>query len=479
MNARHPLGPVLVAATIVLLSLPKIRAAAPNVLVVIADDCTFNELPTYGGKNAKTPNIDALAKQSMVFNRAYVAEAICQPCRAELYTGLYPMGNGCNWNHSSSAPGTESISQHFGRLGYRVGIAGKVHVRPKSVYAFESVDGFDHSAGRSPTNPHDLGPARDFITRSDDPFVLVVGLTEPHVPWVMGDPSQYPESELVLPPNLADTEMMRNAYSKYLAEITYMDGQVGELVNLIDQTDHREDTIVVFTSEQGAQFPGFKWTNYDVGLHTAMMFRWPGRIAAGQRTDALIQYADVLPTLLDAAGHAPDAHQFDGSSFLPVLLGESQSHREFAYATHNNIPEGPPYPIRSVTDGRYRYIRNLRPDNLFIEKHLMGYLGSDLVSRNYWRSWIWESGTNQHTYDLVHRYQNRPAEELYDLASDPLELTNLIGKPGLKRVHQELSDELDDWLASQNDPGIQLDTVDAHQAAKKGNHQFLGDQRRP
>ena len=78
--------------------------AQPNVLIIMADDCTHNDLPIYGGQNAKTPNIDRLASDGLVFNRAYVASAMCQPCRAELYTGLYPMRNGCAWNHSASRP---------------------------------------------------------------------------------------------------------------------------------------------------------------------------------------------------------------------------------------------------------------------------------------------------------------------------------------------------------------------------------------
>ena len=74
----------------------------PNILIIIADDCTYNDLPLYGGKNAKTPFIDSLAKDGMLFTRAYLAEAMCQPCRSELYTGQYPLRNGCAWNHSSS-----------------------------------------------------------------------------------------------------------------------------------------------------------------------------------------------------------------------------------------------------------------------------------------------------------------------------------------------------------------------------------------
>lgn len=140
-----------------------------------------------------------------------------------------------------------------------------------------------------------------------------------------------------------------------------MDSQVGDLLKLLDDVKLSDNTLVIFTSEQGAQFPGNKWTNWDSGLHTSIVARWPGVDATGKRSPALIQYADVLPTLIDFAGGKPDDSAFDGASFAEVLDGATDLHRKFTYGMHNNFPEGPPYPIRSVSDGEWRYIRNLTP----------------------------------------------------------------------------------------------------------------------
>ena len=123
---------VFVALMLSTVTAPPVSAERPNVLIIMADDCTHSDLPLYGGANASTPNLDALAMQSMTFDRAYLTEAICQPCRAELYTGLYPMRNGCAWNHSASRPTVRSIPQFLQPLGYRVGLAGKVHESPIS-----------------------------------------------------------------------------------------------------------------------------------------------------------------------------------------------------------------------------------------------------------------------------------------------------------------------------------------------------------
>ena len=468
--------PILIAAVLVSLgTVLQIKAAdLPNVLVIMADDCTYNDLAVYGGRNAKTPQIDRLARQSLVFDRAYLAEAMCQPCRAELFSGQFPLRNGCAWNHSASRPLTRSVPHHLRPLGYRVGLAGKVHVKPAPAFPFESVPGFDPNCVRNPTRNHDLAGIREFISRSpDQPFFLTVALVEPHVPWVMGDPEQYPVKELELPPHIADTPRSRDAFSRYLAEITYMDSQVGEILEVLKASGQSDRTLVLFTSEQGAQFPGCKWTNWDTGVHTALIARWPGQVPAGSRTSAIVQYADVLPTIIDAADGRIDRSIFDGSSFLSVLLGEESEHRPFAYGIHNNLPEGPSYPIRTVTDGDYRYIRNLKPSEMYIEKHLMGWTGEGQLNNPYWQSWVRDTWKDERTYRLVKRYLFRPAEQLYHTTEDPYEMNNLSDSAEHRWIRERLSDQLDQWMAEQGDPGALEDTTEALEAARRGQHLYF------
>jgi len=448
----------------------------PNILVIMADDCTYNDLPVYGGKNAITPNIDKLASEGLVFNRAYLSSAMCQPCRAELYTGLYPMRNGCAWNHSSCQPHITSMPHHLGSLGYRVGLAGKVHVKPAKVFPFTKVRGFEASCVRNPTRPHNLqGISRFMENNQGRPFCLVVALVEPHVPWVMGDISKYPPAALKLPPNIADTPRTREEFSRYFAEIAYMDKQLGDILRALDQSGQADNTLVLFTSEQGSQFPGCKWTNWDTGLHTALIARWPGKVPLGKRTDALVQYADVLPTLVDAAGGNAARHKYDGTSFLPVLRGVKSTHRRFVYGMHNNIPEGPAYPVRTISDGQYRYIRNLQPDEIYIEKHLMGWAGKGELNNPYWATWIRDAWTNRHTYKLVKRYMHRPAEQLYHTAKDPYEMNNLAEDPAVSDRKIRLRSELNRWMEEQGDPGAAQDTHKAIEAARRGAHIYGPD----
>jgi N-sulfoglucosamine sulfohydrolase len=432
---------------------PAAPAPKPNILLVIADDATFSELSLFGGTNLKTPNVERLASQGLLFRRAYVGMSMCTPCRSELYTGLYPARSGVCWNHAAAKPGTRSIVQHLGAAGYRVGIAGKSDVRPKVVFPFEMVEGFERNCVARTAN-YDCAGIKEFMTRTaSQPFCLVVGLVVPHAPWTVGSPEHFDPKTLKLAPYMVDTPETRRAYASYLAEYEVMDQQLGDILKTLDASGQAQQTLVLFTSEQGGQWPGGKWTLWEEGLHTALLARWPGRIAPGSRTEALVQYADVLPTLVEAAGGAPAKEGFDGKSFLPVLLGQAQDHRHYVYAMHNNLPEGAPYPIRSVSDGRFRFIRNLQPDTLYLNKWIMASADGP-----YWPSWMWHTATDPQARTIVNRFMLRPAEELYDTQADPAEMHNLAADPKLAATKAGLAAELESWMRSQNDLGAAMDT---------------------
>lgn len=459
---QFKIHPVLLAV-VVLLQLISFSSKAqnnqqqPNILYIMADDCSYNEVGCFGGLNAKTPNIDKLASEGLIFNRAYVGMSMCVPCRQELYTGLYPLESGCAWNHGSSKPGTKSIFHYLTDLGYRVGISGKKHATPLTVFPYINVPGFEENCVNPNEKLEDCSGIKAFMKQNQgQPFCLFVCSTNPHAPWTNGDPSAYPADQLKIPASLGVTPEVREAYSRYLAELTYFDRQVGEILKTLEETGKAENTLVMFSTEQGWQFSGGKWTNWNQGVHTGIIAKWPGKIKPGTKTDALVQFADVTPTFIDIAGGGKNP-ALSGTSFLDVLIRNKENHREYVYCMHNNVPEGNPYPIRSIINKDYQYIMNLLPDSTYIEKHIEAGAHGD----TWWESWKNASETNQREEFLVNRFYHRPAEELYSVKDDPNQFNNLADDPKFQNIKMKLKAELEKWRITQKDPGIPVDTESA------------------
>ena len=158
---------------------------------------------------------------------------------------------------------------------------------------------------------------------------------------------------------------------------------------------------------------------------------------------------------------------------------DTPSARRYAYGVHNNLPEGPAYPVRTISDGSYRYIRNLTPNEIYIERHLMGVQGDGKLNNPYWQSWIGEASVNADTYALAKRYMRRPAEQLYHTADDPYEMHNRIDDPSLADKRAELGAALDRWLVQQGDPGQPQDSIESLEAARRGEHRFVPPTEQP
>lgn len=423
----------------------------PNIVAIVADDLLSSELGCYGGVNVPTPNIDRLAREGMTFRNAYASMSMSVPIRASMYTGLFPTRHGSFRNHKPTFQGTKTVNDYMPQQGYRVGRTGKNHPGPQSLYAFDEIPGFTVNCV-SPTAPFSTDGIREWVTRSDDPFLLYVCSIHPHVPWTWRDPTAFDPDKLVLPPNYIDNPRSRNIFCKYLAEVRALDDEVGAVLEMLTETGLLDDTMILFLGEQGPQFPGGKWTSWYPGVHSALITRYPDNIRPGTTTDAIVQYEDLLPTFLDAAGGEPRA-ELDGESFLDVLYGRDRKARRWAYFTHNNIPEGRAYPIRAIRDERYTLLLNLTPDVEYHEKHLM---------RENSDSGVWEAFKQSVPGDpeavrLMERYLHRPAVEFYDTKRDGWELRNLADKPRYKKRIERMKRELEKWMTLQGDTGAAQD----------------------
>ncbi|MDA0347153.1 MAG: sulfatase [Verrucomicrobia bacterium] len=407
-------------------------ASKPNFVFVLADDASHFDLGCYGGQ-AHTPAMDALATQGMRFTQCYQSSPTCSPTRHNIYTGQSPFKTGAYPNHTFATPGTKSIVHYLKPLGYRIALSGKTHIKPESVFPFEYL-----SKGINP----DFAAIETFIAEcksNSTPFCLFVTSNEPHAPWDKGDPSRYKADELKLPYTFVDTPETRDAMTRYLAELTYFDGQVGQALGLLDKYKLADNTLFIATTEQGWSLPFAKWTLYDAGLHTGFIVRWPGMVKAGSICDSLIEYSDVVPTFVEAAGGRPDPI-LDGKSLVPLLRQQTTVHKDyiFSQATTRGIINAPEYfGIRSIRSQKYKYIWNFTPEVRY-ENVVTIEEDTKWGEAQVFNSWKRAAKTDPSAAEKVRRYHYRLGEELYDLDQDPNEWRNLADTPEYAKVKNEL-----------------------------------------
>ncbi len=449
---KPSLIPFLIAA--VLSASNAIAAEKPNLLFIIADDCTFRDVGCYGGQ-AHTPHIDKLATEGMRFTHCFQTAPMCSPTRHNIYTGQYPVKTGAYPNHTATYDHVQNITHYLKPLGYRVALSGKTHIGPRELFEFEY-------------SSQDNNPDMDSIDRllresakNDTPFCLFACSNEPHTPWNKGDSSRYPPSKVKIPPYLADTPAVREGFSRYLAEVTYYDDQVGQLLDLLEKHDLAENTLVMVVSEQGNSMPLAKWTCYDNGLQSAMVVRWPGNVQPGSVSDAMVEYVDVTPTFVEVAG-GELAPELDGRSFVDVLRGKSNEHKDYVYGvmtTRGIINGNECYPIRSVRSRTHKLIVNLKSDQTFTNVCMKSPEFVSLLEA--------ASAGDKQAQRVVERYQYRPPVEFYDVVADPLEMNNLADDPTHAETIAILKAELDDWMVSQGDKGIETEMVANHHKKKQ------------
>ncbi len=413
----------------------------PNIILFVADDLHRFDLGCYGAVNCKTPNIDQLASEGMRMDQCYTSFTQCTPSRGELYTGLFPRRNGIIGNGIPAKPDVKGLPLRLRPLGYRVGLVGKKHVGPEAVFPFERVGDKKHDEIME-----NLDAIRDYIVKDEsEPFCLAVCSHQPHLPWDKGNPDALDPAKFIIQPNHFDNQHLREVLCKYYAEVEYLDKEVGAVRKILRRSGQEDNTVFIFLTEQGAHLPGAKFTAYQPGFHAGMVAKWPGRIEPGSSSAAIVHYADVLPTLMEICGGTPPA-DLDGRSILEVLEGKTDTHRDYAFSfitsalpasTHGG------YPIRAVTDTRFKLVRNYWPEKT--------YRCPGMGVEGIFKSWVADAETNPDAKKVVDIYEHHPAVEFYDLASDPWEQNNLANNPESKKDLDRLQAKLDEWLEAQGD----------------------------
>jgi len=463
--------PSSAAATPSTESFPQPVDSKPNIIIFIADDLSWHDVACFGGPtDAKTPHLDQLASEGVKFTKFYSPAAVCSPARQSLLTGMFPVRTGAYPNHTFVKLGTHSLPYYLKPLGYRTMGAGKQHFAPPESYPFDqwsSMIGEDGPGGGEDTGDGDLNfkeLEQFFSADKAHPFCAYVATHQPHAPWTKGDQSSFKSKILKnIPPYLVDTLETRQNLAKYYAEVSQCDSEVGTVMEILKKSGQDKNTIFIFLSEQGSSLPHSKWTLYDPGIRVAVIVRWPEKIKKGISNGALIQYVDILPTLIAAAGGDPmsadtgcpdaaGARGFDGRSFLDVLLGKSDKFRDtiFAQQTTRGIRNGSDaYAIRAACDGRWKLIVNFESEAKFKNAISEGEVIQSWQKKG-------KEG-NAFAAEQASRYIIRPALELYDLQSDPWELTNVADNKDNTATITRLRCDLDAWMKQQGDEGAKTE----------------------
>lgn len=435
------------AAVLALGSSSRAADAKPNIVLFLADDLSLADCSPYGGKQVPTPNMARLAADGMTFTHAFVASPSCAPSRAALLTGLDPMRNGAMLNHSAPRADIKKWPAYFQQLGYEVVAIGKV-----AHYAQVTNYGFDHASHFKYHEDDCVETAVKWLEsrKPGKPLCLFVGTNWPHVPWPKE--SHLDPDKLTLPPTFVDTTETRQGFARYLAAVANADRDLGLAYNAAKK-HLGKDTLFLFTSDHGSQFPFGKWNGYDAGIRTPLLAVWPDHIKPGTTAKAMVSWIDLLPTCLEAAGGAVP-EKLSGRSFLGVLRGGKNEHRDRVFVTHSADGDMNRYPLRGVRTHDWKYIRNLDPD---AEHHTHVDKAAAGDGRAYFDSWVAKAKTDPTAAAIVKRYHTRPAEELYDLAADPWELKNLAADPKHADRLKALRADLDAWMKDVGDEGLKTE----------------------
>ena len=416
------------------------NAAQPHLVVYLSDDHSQFDSSLYGNDKILTPQFERLAADGMTFTHAFVASPSCAPSRAALLTGLMPARNGAEANHTFPPEGTHYLIADLQAAGYEVAAFGKV-AHGRNVKRF----GFDH-IGKGRTLDHFREEVPRYLARrkGEKPLCLFVGTSNPHVSWT--SPTTFDPAKVEFPPHHLDTPDTRAHRAAYYQEIKDLDEFLGDLRAMAAES-LGENVLFIHTSDHGSQWPFGKWNLYDYGTRVPFIAAWPGKIAAGSTSHAMISWVDLLPTLIEAAGGSVPTG-LDGRSMLGVLRGETDVHRDRIFTTHTGDGVKNIFPIRSVRTREWKLIHNLHPEFAHTNH-------SDLdrkpMAGAYWTEWALLMETDQRAREIVDRYYSRPTWELYHVAEDKWELTNLIDEPAHAEMRDQLKAELAEWMEEQGD----------------------------
>ncbi len=405
------------------------KTMQPNIILIIADDVSWNDLASYGHPGIKTPYIDQLANEGMLFTQAFLTTSSCSPSRTSIISGLYPHNTDAEQLSWPLPEGKKTFVQELKNAGYWTGLAGKYHMGDPVRNDFDvllEMQWLDAPIGLDRRLVGDGSGSDDWIKLlkqrpRDKPFFTWLASFDAHRPFYEGiSQNSYNPEKVVIPPYIPDTDSVRQDFALYYDEIMRLDEYVGKVIAELETQGVSENTMIVFISDNGRAFPRDKTTLYDGGIKTPWIVKWPGKVKAGSINEELISSIDLAPTFLKVAGLEP-LMEFEGFDFLPMLEEEKKPIRQSIYA-EDHFHDFEDY-TRAIRTKQFKYIKNYYPD-------LPNTPSADVLRDRSWKSMLEENKKGNLNKAQMRCFEfPRADEELYDITIDPYELNNLALVP--------------------------------------------------
>ncbi|MGK6352007.1 sulfatase family protein [Parapedobacter sp. DT-150] len=451
----------------------------PNILLFIADDQSWPHTSAYGDNAISTPGFDRIAGEGVLFNHAFAASPGCSPSRASLLTGLNCWQLEEAGTHASSFPTAfKAFPDLLEAAGYAIGFTGKGWApgdyRTSGRKRNPAGPAFSSREMDSPKGISAVDYTANFIEfleqRDDDrPFFFWVGTHEPHRAYEkgIGRSSGMRPDEVIVPDFLPDVAEVRSDLLDYGFEIQWADVHLQRILKVLDERGELDNTLIVYTSDNGMPFPRAKANVYEYGIHVPLAIRWGNQVTGGRVSDDLVSLMDLFPTFLDVAQADYPNYRIEGKSLLDGLTGVSPFPRDAVYASRerhsssrwNNLG----YPQRCIRTKQYLYIRNFAPERWpagdprqYDETGQLGkphgaYHDIDDAAANF----LIREGNDSLYADLFRlAVGKRPAEELYDITTDPACLVNIAGDTTFTEELLELRHRLGGYLMQTSDPRV-------------------------
>lgn len=437
----------------------------PNILLIVFEDMG-PRIGAYGDEVAKTPILDAFAEQSILYTNVFTTAGVCAPSRSALITGYHQQSIGTQHMRTATdgpqpyeavPPAyVKALPELLRRSGYyatNMGGYGPNHA--KTDYQFgRPFTIWDEEVARHPWRGRAEG----------QPFFAMVNVMGTHESqlWPMETEAEAPFMEGILdairfaragrtdvidpqdvnvPSYLPDTPLVRRDIAQLYENVHYMEKQVGDLLNDLDEDGLASSTIVIVTTDHGDGLPRMKRSLYDSGLNVPMMVRIPSGQGAGTQREELVSFVDLAPTILAAAGADIPDKMPGRDLFNPGERGA----REFVYAAldrHDEVPDR----MRAVRDDRWKYIRNYEPEQPFFRPHRFRDVLPTMAEL-----WRLEAANQLTPVQAQYFIAPRPSEELFDTLNDPEEVENLAGNPAYETELVRMRSALDEFMGATRD----------------------------